>query len=330
MHCHAIPNVCVHFMRPSIRGRMDAALANELQALTALLFFFFFYFFFFYFDFWAWHLIDIGASIGYPCQVALAPHEVAVLGSWSSSVRLHIERCLASVSTIWTTLLTLSDCTCLASKQFWGRTNRKTPAKKVRRKTWGCPAQCIGLASDGVTKLSNAWQRGKLVLNKGSVPYKSMLGEKSLTWRSSLFLRGEVRMVLTTPSQLSASHFKRYWGSDKCGAVLQSIDDLPTCFCMGPYLCLEPILPVATPVVGLWRSTCKPYVDTNAGGKMAWNQRKLIAAAQIDFELAPRMMPGDLLGAVLSTSQCSTLFSRNAVSMETSAIGWPPWLITFW
>ena len=40
----------------------------------------------------------------------------------------------------------------------------------------------IGLASDDVTKLSNAWQRGKLVLNKGSVPYKSMLGEKSLTW----------------------------------------------------------------------------------------------------------------------------------------------------
>ena len=34
-----------------------------------------------------------------------------------------------------------------------------------------------GLASDDVTKLSNAWQRGKLVLNKGSVPYKSMLGK---------------------------------------------------------------------------------------------------------------------------------------------------------
>ena len=29
---------------------------------------------------------------------------------------------------------------------------------------------------------------------------------------------------------------------------------------MGRYLCLEPILPVATPVAGLWRSTCKPYV----------------------------------------------------------------------
>ena len=56
----------------------------------------------------------------------------------------------------------------------------------------------IGLASDDVTKLSNAWQRGKLVLNKVSAPYKSMLGEKSLTWRSSLFLRGEVRTVFTT------------------------------------------------------------------------------------------------------------------------------------
>ena len=67
------------------------------------------------------------------------------------------------------------------------------------------------LASDDVAKLSNAWQRGKLVLNKESVPYKSMLGEKSLTWRSSLFLLREVRTVLATPSLLSASHFKRYW-----------------------------------------------------------------------------------------------------------------------
>ena len=86
-----------------------------------------------------------------------------------------------------------------------------------------------------------------------------MLGEKSLTRQSSLLLPGEVWTVLTTPSQLSASHFKRYWGSDKCGVVFQSIDDLPACFCMGRCLCLEPILPVATPVAGLWRSTCKPY-----------------------------------------------------------------------
>ena len=67
----------------------------------------------------------------------------------------------------------------------------------------------IGLASDDVRKLSNAWQRGNLVLNKGSAPYKSMLREKSLTWRSSLLLRREVRTVFTTPSLLSASHFKR-------------------------------------------------------------------------------------------------------------------------
>ena len=78
------------------------------------------------------------------------------------------------------------------------------------------------------------------------------------TW-SSLFLRRKVRTVLATPSLLSAAHFKRYWGSDKCGAVFRSIDDLTAWFCMGCYLCLEPILPVATPVAGLWRSTCKPY-----------------------------------------------------------------------
>ena len=90
-----------------------------------------------------------------------------------------------------------------------------------------------GLASDDVTKLSNAWQRGKLVLNKGSAPYKSMPGEKSLAGRSSLFLRREVRTVLAAPSLPSASHFKRYWGSDKCRAVFRSIDDLPACFCIG-------------------------------------------------------------------------------------------------
>ena len=123
----------------------------------------------------------------------------------------------------------------------------------------GAEPVCIGLASDDVTKLSNAWQRVKLVLNKDSAPYKSMLGEKSLTGRSSIFLPGEVRTVLTTSSQLSASHFKRSWGSEKRWAVFRSIDDLPACFCMGRYLCLEPILPVATPVAALWRSTCKPY-----------------------------------------------------------------------
>ena len=117
----------------------------------------------------------------------------------------------------------------------------------------------IGLASDDVRKPSNAWQRGKLVLNKDCVPYKSMLGEKSLAVRSSLFFRREVWKVLTTLSQLCASHIKRFRRSDKWGAVFRSIDDFPACFCMGRCLCLEPILPVATPVAALWRSTCKPY-----------------------------------------------------------------------
>ena len=109
----------------------------------------------------------------------------------------------------------------------------------------------IGLASDDVTKLSNVCQRGKLVLNKDSAPYKSMLGEKFLAGRSSSFLLGDIGTVLTTSSRLSASHFKGSRGSDKCGAVFRSIDDLPACFCMGRYLCLEPILPVATPVARL-------------------------------------------------------------------------------
>ena len=60
-------------------------------------------------------------------------------------------------------------------------------------------------------------------------------------------------MVLTTPAQLRAhaSHFKRYRGSDKCGAVFWLIDDLPACFCMGRSVCLEPIFPVASSVAAL-------------------------------------------------------------------------------
>ena len=88
-----------------------------------------------------------------------------------------------------------------------------------------------------------------------------MPGDKSLAGGSSLFFRREVWKVLTTLSQLSASHIKRFWGSDKCGAALRLIDDFPACFCMGRCLCLEPILPVAA----LWRSTCKPYCK--AGSK---------------------------------------------------------------
>ena len=122
----------------------------------------------------------------------------------------------------------------------------------------------IGLASDDVRKPSNAWQRGKLVLNKDCVPYKSMLGEKSFAVRSSLFFRREIWTALTTLSQLCASHIKRFRRSDKWGAVFRSIDDFPAWFCMGRCLCLEPILPVATPVATLWRSTCKPYFGNPA------------------------------------------------------------------
>ena len=116
--------------------------------------------------------------------------------------------------------------------------------------------QRIGLASDNVTKLNNAWQRGKLVLD--SARYKSMLAEKSLTGRSSLFLRGEVGTVLTTPSQLSASRFKRLRGSDMRGAIFWSIVRSPSMLLYGTLseVCSEPILPVAA----LGRGTTNPIV----------------------------------------------------------------------
>ena len=165
----------------------------------------------------------------------------------------------------------------------------------------------IGLTSDDVTKLSNTWQRGKLVLNKVSAPYKSMLGEKSLTWRSALFLRGEVRTVFTTTSQLSASHFKRFWGSDKCGAVFRSIDDLPACFCVGRYLCLEPILPVATLVAGLWRSTCKPYTGLVQMGPWSMHSHNVIDTLNANQQL---LAATDAQILVASQSNCPWKFEQ--------------------
>ena len=65
----------------------------------------------------------------------------------------------------------------------------------------------IGLASDDVTKLSNAWQRGKLVLNKGSVPYKSMPGEKSLAGMDYKLLVFTYRCTHSLTSTLLTNEF---------------------------------------------------------------------------------------------------------------------------
>ena len=121
----------------------------------------------------------------------------------------------------------------------------------------------IGLASDDVTKHSNVWQRWKLVLNKDSVPYKSMLGEKSVIRRSSLFFRGEVWKVLTALSQLRASHVRDI--GDRTSAGLFFSGSTVSQLCMERYLCLDPILPVATPVAALWRSTWKRYTNVYFG-----------------------------------------------------------------
>ena len=117
----------------------------------------------------------------------------------------------------------------------------------------------VGLASDDVTKLSNAWQQQKLVRNKGSVTYKSMLGEKSLTWQSFFFSFVERSARFWQLFHSLVRHISKDSGDrTSAGPFFRSIDDLPACFCMGRYLCLEPILPVATQAAGLWHSTCKP------------------------------------------------------------------------
>ena len=89
----------------------------------------------------------------------------------------------------------------------------------------------IGLASDDVAKLSNAWQRGKLVLNKGSAHTKACW--EKVSHLAKLFIssqRGSNGFDNFFTGYISASHFKGYWGSDKCGAVFRSIDDFSACF----------------------------------------------------------------------------------------------------
>ena len=53
----------------------------------------------------------------------------------------------------------------------------------------------MGLASADVTAERDAWKRiatGKLVLNKDSVLYKGMLGDRTFTCKSSFFPHQEV------------------------------------------------------------------------------------------------------------------------------------------
>ena len=94
----------------------------------------------------------------------------------------------------------------------------------------------MGLASEEVTKQSNAWQRGKLVLNKDRATYKSMLRGKSLihevlfpSWRGLNGFDNSFTAWCVT--------FQKISGIDKCGAIFRSIDDLPAYFCMGRCLC---------------------------------------------------------------------------------------------
>ena len=126
--------------------------------------------------------------------------------------------------------------------------------------------ECIGLASDDVTKQSDAWQRGKLVLNKDCIPsYKSMLGERrSLVEGLYSFVKKSERFWQLFNSLVHhISIGVRNWTK-----ATSSIGRLPACFCLGCYLRLEPILPVATIRISMrcaWGvALTRPYVVTTA------------------------------------------------------------------
>ena len=136
----------------------------------------------------------------------------------------------------------------------------------------------IGLASDDVTKLSNTWQRGKLVLNKGSVPYKSMLEEKSLTWRSSLFLRREVRTDFPFPFFFPSSSFPFLF--------------LSLSFSLRPFVCAKKELLF----VPLWIAVCsfrqRDYGQYYWWCPIGWNSPALHSSCKCTWHC---LFPGYLL-----------------------------------
>ena len=103
-----------------------------------------------------------------------------------------------------------------------------------------------------------------------------MLGERFLTGRSSLFLRGEIWTVLTTPLQLSASHFQKISGiGQEWGRFLVN-RRAPSMLLYGTLSSVRTKFPVATPVAVLW-PTCKPYE-----GKLITRADARICACALD------------------------------------------------
>ena len=108
----------------------------------------------------------------------------------------------------------------------------------------------IGLASDDVTKLRNAWQRGKLVLNKVSAPYKSMLG-KSLSLGEALYFFVERSERFLQLLHSLVRHISKDFGDQTSAGPFLVDRRSPSMLLYGMLSCLEPILPVAAPVAGL-------------------------------------------------------------------------------
>ena len=125
-----------------------------------------------------------------------------------------------------------------------------------------CMYHDIGLANDDVTKLSDAenWFKTK-------VPsHTKACREKSLSLDGALYSFVERFERFWQLLHCLVRHISKDSGDRTSAGPLfgRSTIDLPACFCMGRYLCLEPILPVATAVAGLWRSTCNPdLVEAN-------------------------------------------------------------------
>ena len=80
-----------------------------------------------------------------------------------------------------------------------------------------------GLTSDNVKKPNNAWQRGKLVLNKDCVPYKACWKtSRSLVEALYSFVERYKRFWRLFHSLVR--HISRDWGSDKCARGRFSVD----------------------------------------------------------------------------------------------------------
>ena len=121
----------------------------------------------------------------------------------------------------------------------------------------------IGLASDDVRKLINAWQRGKLVLNKGSAHTKACW-EKSLSLGEALYFFVEKSERFWQLLHCLVHHISKMVGIGQVRGRFLVDRRSPSMLLYGTLSLLRTNFAGCYAGWGLWRSTCKPYSTERA------------------------------------------------------------------